>query len=99
MQIPAAQAVLGELSGKDTAAMDPMDALVERTLTASHNYFIEIYQIRSDGSLGNPIFRTQNLGSDTVKNYYSLERISPSDTARALGETEVRDETLRAAIA
>src|SRR5437763_15015959 len=44
--------MLGALSGKDTAAMDPMDALVERTLTASHNCFMEIYQIRPDRSVG-----------------------------------------------
>src|SRR5437868_14677725 len=52
--------MLGELSGKDSAVTDPFGALIERTLTTSHNYFIEVYPVLPDSSLGPPIFRTQN---------------------------------------
>src|SRR5258708_37498844 len=58
--------MLGELSGKDSAVTDPFDALVERTLTTAHNYFIEVYPVLSDSPLGPPIFRTQNSGKDTI---------------------------------
>ncbi|MDP4220657.1 MAG: ATP-binding protein [Bacteroidota bacterium] len=94
--------MLGELSSKDSIAADPFDALVERTLTSRRNDLMEIYAVRPESGMqkiGLPIYRTQNLGSDTIRNLYSISAISAKDTARTLGEVEFKGEALRAAIA
>ncbi|MEP7233691.1 MAG: ATP-binding protein [Ignavibacteriota bacterium] len=94
--------MLGELSGKDSTATDPFDALIQRTLTSRRNDYIEIYSIKGDSgakSLGVSLFRTQNLGSDTIKNLFNISLISPGDTNRNLGEVPWKSEILRAAIA
>ncbi len=94
--------MLGELSGKDSATTDPFDALVERTLTSRRNDLIEIYTLlpgKNGKTIGAPIFRTQNLGSDSLKNHYSIVVLAPRDTARTLGEASWKSEMLRTAIA
>ncbi len=94
--------MLGELSGKDTTSADPFDALVQRTLTSRRNDLIEIYALDSINGripIGSPIFRTQNLRSDTIRDLFSITKISSGDSARTLGEVELNGEVLRASIA
>jgi len=94
--------MLGELSGKDTTAADPFDALVQRTLTSRRNDLIEIYALDSTGGripIGSPIFRTQNLRSDTIRDLFSITKVISADSARTLGEMELNGEVLRASIA
>src|SRR2546421_1769890 len=94
--------MLGELSGKDTNAADPFDVLVERTLTSRRNDLMEIYALEPDSigmRIGAPIFRTQNLGSDTIRNLYGITHLTEKDSARTLGEIELKGEALRAALA
>jgi two-component system OmpR family sensor kinase len=93
--------MLGELSGKDSgAAPDPFDALVQRTLTSRRNDLLEIYSLQPDGRrIAVPIFRTQNLGVDTIRNLYSIRQLGANDSARTLGEIELKSEALRAAVA
>jgi signal transduction histidine kinase len=91
--------MLGELSGKDSTAPDPFDALVERSLTSRRNDLMEIYTVHPNGTVGEVIFRTQNIRADTIKNLYSINHLTEKDSARTLGEIDLKDETLRAAIA
>ena len=94
--------MLGELSGKDSVAADPFDALVQRTLTTRRNDLLEVYALVRDSNGTqrlNPIFRTQNLGDDTIKDIYSIKQLTGKDSARALGEIELAGESLRAAVA
>lgn len=94
--------MLGELSGKDTTAADPFDALVERTLTSRRNDLMEIYSLREDNGkiqIGAPIYRTQNLGSDTIRILYVIKNLTVNDTSRTLGEVDFKGEVLRAAVA
>ncbi len=94
--------MLGELSGKDSSASDPFDALVERTLTSRRNDLIEIYavQAHTEGKvIGPSVFRTQNLGGDTIRNKYTVFYLAPKDTLRNLGESQWKGETLRTAFA
>ena len=91
--------MLGELSGKDSAVTDPFDALVERTLTSRRNDLIEIYALRDGKAIGIPIFRTQNLGMDTIKSRYKISQLGAKDSVRALGEVPWRNEILRTAVA
>lgn len=94
--------MLGELSSKDSSATDPFDALVERTLTSHRNDLLEVYALtkaRNGSEVWTPIFRTQNLGSDTIKNLYSVKQLSTKDSAQTLGEIDLVGESLRAAIA
>ncbi len=94
--------MLGELSGKDSAATEPFDALVERTLTSRRNDLLEVYAIEKD-SIGSqvlhPVFRTQNLGGDTIRDLYSIKELTTKDSAVSLGEIEIGGESLRAAVA
>jgi signal transduction histidine kinase len=91
--------MIGELSSKDSNASDPFDDLVERTLTTSHNYFIEVYPILPDSSFGTALFRTQNLGADTIRKLFDRHHIRTGDTAKSLGEFNTKEVTYRAAIA
>ena len=93
--------MLGELSGKDSSNADPLDALIERTLTSRRNDLIEVYSLTSDSGrvvFHSLIFQTQNLGTDTLKNIFDFRKYSSQDTARILGEAERSEETLRGVI-
>src|ERR1019366_2868113 len=63
--------VLTELSFQDSSgnAADPLDAIVERTVSSRRNNFVEIYAVMKDSAgihHDAQFFRTPNLGSDTM---------------------------------
>ena len=63
--------VLTELSFQDSGghAIDPMDAIVERSVSSRRNNLVELYAITHDASGHShetPFFRTANLGRDTI---------------------------------
>ncbi|MEI8134427.1 MAG: ATP-binding protein [bacterium] len=91
--------MLGELSGKDSSGADPFDALIQRTLTSRRNDLIEIYPLFPYGKLGAAVFRTENLGLDTLKKIFHIADRTIQDSAKRLGEVELKNETLRATVA
>ncbi len=95
--------VLTELSFQDSTGKtaDPLDAIVERTVSSRRNNFVEIYAITKD-SLGihhdAQFFRTPNLGSDTMMRLVRAARVhTQTDTTSAYHTIRIKDEPVRVA--
>ena len=95
--------VLTELSFEDSSGSmaDPLDAIVERSVSSRRNNLVEVYGVSRD-SLGHThemaFFRTANLGSDTIMRAVrpKHERMS-SDTTAAYSTITFRNERVRVA--
>ena len=93
--------VLSELSFQDSGGRmaDPLDAIVERSISSRRNNLVEIYGLTKDSSgrtHDEVFFRTQNLGSDTIMRAVRprAERWS-SDTTATYGTIRFRNERIR----
>ena len=95
--------VLTELSFQDSSgkAADPLDAIVERTVSSRRNNFVEIYAVTKDSAgihHDAQFFRTPNLGSDTMMRLVRGVRIhTESDTTSAYHTIRIKDEPVRVA--
>ena len=95
--------VLTELSFEDSMGKmaDPLDAIVERTVSSRRNNFVEIYALIRD-NIGRTheqgFFRTANLGPDTIMRRIraSSER-SSTDTTSAYSTIRFHNEHIRVA--
>jgi signal transduction histidine kinase len=95
--------VLAELSFQDSGgrSADPMDAIVERSVSSRRNNLVEIYAIdrEADGRTHeDAFFRTANLGRDTIMRALRQrhEHIS-SDTTAAYSTIRFHGERVRVA--
>jgi signal transduction histidine kinase len=102
--------VLTELSFQDSSGKmaDPLDAIVERTVSSRRNNFVEIYAFIRDTAGHAPsnskvvheqeFFRTANLGPDTLMRRVRLARLHPStDTTSAYSTIQLHNERIRVA--
>jgi len=95
--------ILAELSHIDSTGqtVDPMDAIVQRSLSGKRNNLIEIHmkQPSQHGEVRMPImFRTNNLGSDTLSVLAGTKPLRrTSDTTMILGRARYNGETIRIA--
>jgi signal transduction histidine kinase len=95
--------VLTELSFQDSTGKtaDPLDAIVERTVSSRRNNFVEIYAVTKDSAgihHDAQFFRTPNLGSDTMMRLVRGVRIrTDSDTTSAYHTIRIKDEPVRVA--
>jgi signal transduction histidine kinase len=95
--------VLTELSFQDSAGKtaDPLDAIVERTVSSRRNNFVEIYAVTKDSAgihHDAQFFRTPNLGSDTMMRLVRAARVhEQSDTTSAYHTIRIKDEPVRVA--
>ncbi len=95
--------VLTELSFQDSTGKnaDPLDAIVERTVSSRRNNFVEIYAITQDTAgihHDAQFFRTPNLGSDTMMRLVRAVRIhTESDTTSAYHTIRIKEEPVRVA--
>ncbi len=95
--------VLAELSFQDSGGRmaDPMDAIVERSVSSRRNNLVEIYGVARDSSgrtHEQSYFRTANLGNDTIMRAVRprQEHVS-SDTTAAYSTIRFRDDRVRVA--
>jgi signal transduction histidine kinase len=95
--------VLTELSFQDSSGKtaDPLDAIVERSVSSRRNNFVEIYAITKDSAgihHDAQFFRTPNLGSDTMMRLVRGVRIrTESDTTSAYHTIRIKEEPVRVA--
>jgi signal transduction histidine kinase len=95
--------VLTELSFQDSTGKtaDPLDAIVERTVSSRRNNFVEIYAVTKDSAgihHDAQFFRTPNLGSDTMMRLVRGVRIrTESDTTSAYHTIRIKEEPVRVA--
>ncbi len=95
--------VITELSFVDSTGktVDPLDAIVERSVSSRRNNLVEIYAVIHDSSghaheVG--FFRTPNLGSDTLMRLVrSVHRYTASDTTSAYHTVNIKHEHVRVA--
>jgi signal transduction histidine kinase len=95
--------VLTELSFQDSSGKmaDPLDAIVERTVSSRRNNFVELYAFTRD-SLNRAheqgFFRTANLGPDTLmRRVRALRQHANTDTTSAYSTISLHDEHIRIA--
>lgn len=95
--------VLAELSFQDSGGRmaDPLDAIVERSVSSRRNNMVEIYGVdRDSGAHAREIsyFRTANLGTDTMMRSVRphLEKVS-SDTTASYSTIRFQRERVRIA--
>jgi heavy metal sensor kinase len=95
--------VITELSFVDSTGktVDPMDAIVERSVSSRRNNLVEIYAMAAD-STGRQheegFFRTPNLGSDTIMRLVrSAHMHTQSDTTSAYHTVRIKNENVRVA--
>ncbi len=95
--------VITELSFVDSTGktVDPLDAIVERSVSSRRNNLVEIYAIAED-STGRrheeSFFRTPNLGSDTLMRLVRGAHLhTESDTTSAYHTVTIRKEHVRVA--
>ncbi|MDP4198529.1 MAG: ATP-binding protein [Bacteroidota bacterium] len=95
--------VLAELSFQDSTGRmaDPLDAIVERSVSSRRNNLVEIYGVAREASgrtHEESFFRTANLGEDTIMRAVRprRERIS-SDTTAAYSTIHFRGDRVRVA--
>ncbi|HEY3876370.1 MAG TPA: ATP-binding protein [Candidatus Kapabacteria bacterium] len=95
--------VLTELSFQDSTGktIDPLDAIVDRTVSSRRNNLVEIYLFAKD-SLGasheEQFFRTPNLGHDTLMRLVRAARMRPeSDTTTSYHTVRIGEEHVRVA--
>ncbi len=95
--------VITELSFVDSTGktVDPLDAIVERSVSSRRNNFVEIYGVTRD-SMGNrhdlPFFHTPNLGSDTLMRLVRTAHMRPeTDTTSAYHTVKINKENVRVA--
>ncbi len=95
--------VLSELSFQDSGGRmaDPLDAIVERSVSSRRNNLVEVYGVTKDAANRTHeevFFRTANLGTDTI-----MRAVRPrqehwsSDTTAAYSTISFRDEHVRVA--
>ncbi len=95
--------VLTELSFQDSTGRtaDPLDAIVERTVSSRRNNFVEIYAITKDSAGVHhdaQFFRTPNLGIDTMMRLVRGARVrAESDTTSAYHTIRIKNEPVRVA--
>jgi signal transduction histidine kinase len=95
--------VLTELSFQDSTGKnaDPLDAIVERTVSSRRNNFVEIYAVTKDSTgihRDAQFFRTPNLGSDTMMRLVRAARVhEQSDTTSAYHTIRIKEEPVRVA--
>ncbi len=95
--------VLTELSFQDSTGKtaDPLDAIVERTVSSRRNNFVEIYTITKDSAgihHDAQFFRTPNLGGDTMMRLVRAARVhAESDTTSAYHTIRIKEEPVRVA--
>jgi len=95
--------VLVELSFQDSEgrSVDPLDAIVERTVSSRRNNLVEIYSVLHDSNGGRHdagFFRTPNLGRDTMMQLVRAARMKPeTDTTSSYHTVRIRDERVRVA--
>src|SRR5581483_7540864 len=95
--------VFTELSFEDSAgkSVDPLDAIVERTVSSRRNNLVEIYAVTSDSQgyrhdVG--FFRTPNLGPDTMMRLVRVARMRmETDTTSSYHTIDIRNEHVRVA--
>lgn len=92
--------MLIELSGKDSTASDPLDAIVQRTLTSRRNNMVEIFTMMLDSS-GQPtvLFRTKNLSSQSLRTTFGKPVANQHDTLVKLGSGYFLGDEVRAVFA
>jgi signal transduction histidine kinase len=95
--------VLAELSFQDSGGKmaDPLDAIVERSVSSRRNNMVEIYGVErgsSDVTREIAFFRTENLGTDTMMRSVRphKEKIS-SDTTASYSTVRFKSERVRIA--
>lgn len=93
--------ILTELSygDSDSTAVDPLDAVVQRSISGKRNNLIEIHvkERMSNGNVRMPVlFRTENLGADTLSRLSSMPPLMV-DTTLVLGRARHNGETIRIA--
>ena len=95
--------VLTELSFQDSTGknIDPLDAIVERTVSSRRNNLVEIYTFTND-SLGHRheagFFRTENLGKDTLMRLVRAARMrAESDTTSSYHTVHIGNDRVRVA--
>jgi signal transduction histidine kinase len=95
--------VLVELSFQDSEgrSVDPLDAIVKRTVSSRRNNLVEIYAVSRDSAgirRDAGFFRTPNLGSDTMMMLVRAARLkTETDTTSSYHTVRIRDERVRVA--
>ncbi|SRR5579883_512537 len=95
--------VLTELSFEDSTGKmaDPLDAIVERSVSSRRNNLVEIYAVVHDSSgrrRDDEFFRTPNLGQDTMMRLVRAARMkAQTDTTSAYHTVRIRNERVRVA--
>ena len=95
--------VLTELSFQDSSGKmaDPLDAIVERTVSSRRNNFVEIYAFARDTegrTHEQGFFRTANLGPDTLMRRVRASReYTSTDTTSAYSTIKLHNEHIRVA--
>ncbi|MEO6939707.1 MAG: ATP-binding protein [Candidatus Kapaibacterium sp.] len=95
--------MLAELSFQDSTQsdFDPMDAVVQRNLSSKRNNYVEIHlrmHHNPKDSVRSPVlFRTRNLGRDTLARLVRAQRPPLRDTSMIVGEIVLRGEPVRVA--
>ena len=92
--------ILNELSEDKTNA-EQVGALLQRTLASSHNYYTEVYTIakKDQRQVFTSLFRTDNLGQDTLRTIFGIDSVMRSDSVHSVDEQNIGDEVFRGAIA
>jgi|GEM_PF-1590304 signal transduction histidine kinase len=95
--------VITELSFVDSTGktVDPLDAIVERSVSSRRNNLVEIYAVTHD-SVGRSheegFFRTPNLGRDTIMRLVrSAHMRAATDTTSAYHTVRIKNENVRVA--
>ncbi|HET6400817.1 MAG TPA: ATP-binding protein [Candidatus Kapabacteria bacterium] len=95
--------VITELSFVDSTGktVDPLDAIVERSVSSRRNNLVEIYAVTLD-TAGHTheegFFRTPNLGPDTIMRLVRLvHRHAETDTTSAYRTVRIKNENVRVA--
>ncbi len=89
--------MLIELSGKDSSASDPLDLIVERTLTSRRNNMVEIFSLPFVSDSTSVLFRTKNLGQQSLQKTFSGTFIPLRDSAVKCGSKTMGKDEVRAA--
>ncbi len=92
--------MLIELSGKDSTASDPLDAIVQRTLTSRRNNMVEVYTMMLDSSRQSTVlFRTKNISSQSLRTTFKKSLENQHDTLIKLGSKYFLGDEVRAVFA
>lgn len=95
--------VITELAFVDSTGktVDPLDAIVERSVSSHRNNLVEIYAVAPDSNgrrHEEEFFRTPNLGSDTIMRLVrSAHMHTETDTTSAYHTVRIRNENVRVA--